>query len=77
MPATTERGTPGWKFTLPAGHFEDKPLGEKTLVALIRLGHLELADDRSESLVVSERGCVTWWRFLERGGEYPDDLTQI
>jgi hypothetical protein len=26
-------------------------------------------------LVVSARGQATWWRFLERGGQYPEDLT--
>jgi hypothetical protein len=28
-------------------------------------------------LVVSARGCVTWWHFLKRGGEFPEDLTQV
>ncbi|MGH8142698.1 MAG: hypothetical protein ACREU2_09305 [Steroidobacteraceae bacterium] len=77
VPAITDRGTPGWKLTLPAGQIKDKPLGEKTLVPLVRLGLLDLADEPSERLVVSARGCVTWWRFLERGGDYPENLTQI
>jgi hypothetical protein len=76
-PTITERGTPGWKLTIPAGDFRDKPFGEKTLVPLVHLGLLELAEEPPERLVVSVRGCMTWWRFLERGGEFPEDLTQI
>lgn len=77
LPAITERGTPGWKLTVPAGDFRDKPFGEKTLLPLVRLGLLELANEPSERLIVSEQGTATWLRFLERGGDYPDDLTQI
>jgi hypothetical protein len=46
-------------------------------VPLVRLGLLELADDGPERLVVSARGRATWWRFLERGGQYPEDLTLV
>lgn len=76
-PAITGRGTPGWKLTLPARDFRDKPFREKTLAPLVRLGLLELANEPSERLIVSERGTATWFRFLDRGGDYPDDLTQI
>lgn len=76
-PAITERGTPGWKLTVPGGNFRDKPFGETTLVPLVHLGLLELAEGPSERLVLTTRGCLTWWRFLERGGEFPEDLTQI
>jgi len=76
-PASTERGTPGWQLVLPRGNFERKPVGERTIIPLIRLGLLQLADDRPERLLVSARGRATWWRFLERGGQYPDDLTRV
>jgi hypothetical protein len=76
-PATTERGTAGWRLILPGRSFEKKPFGEMTLLPLIRLGLLELADASPERLLVSARGRATWWRFLERGGEYPEDLTRI
>ena len=62
---------------MSAGDFRDKPYGEKTLAPLLRLGLLELANQPSERLIVSERGTATWLRFLGRGGDYPDDLTQI
>jgi hypothetical protein len=75
--ATTERGTAGWRLILPGGNFEKKPLGEKTIVPLVRLGLLALADEGPERLLVSARGRATWWRFLERGGQYPEDLTLV
>jgi len=77
LPATTERGTAGWRLIVPSGNFERKPLGEKTIVPLVRLGLLELADNGPERLVVSARGRATWWLFLERGGQYPGDLTLV
>jgi len=77
VPATTERGTPGWQLVLPRGNFDQKPVGERTIIPLIRLGLLELADEGPERLVVSARGRATWWRFLARGGQYPDDLTRV
>jgi len=67
-PATTARGTAGWQLVLPSGNFEKQPLGERTIMPLIRLGLLELADAGPERLLVSARGRATWWRFLERGG---------
>jgi hypothetical protein len=77
VPAITDRGTAGWRLILPGRNFEEKPLGEKTIVPLVRLGLLELADEGPERLVVSARGRATWWLFLERGGQYPEDLTRI
>jgi len=77
VPATTERDTAGWRLIWLGGNFEEKPLGERTIVPLVRLGLLELADDGPERLLVSARGRATWWRFLERGGQYPEDLTLV
>ena len=77
VPATTVRGTAGWRLVLPSGNFEKQPLGERTVVPLIRLGLLELADAGPERLLVSARGRATWRWFLERGGQYPEDLTLV
>jgi len=77
VPATTERGTAGWRLVLPRGNFDRKPVAERTIIPLIRLGLLELADEEPERLVVSARGRATWWQFLEGGGQYPDDLTRV
>jgi hypothetical protein len=49
----------------------------RTIVPLVRLGLLEFADDGPERLLVSARGRATLWRFLERGGQYPKDLTLV
>jgi len=76
-PATTERGTAGWRLVLPSGNFEKQPLGGKTIVPLVRLGLLERADGAPERLLVSARGRASWWLFLERGGQYPEDLTLV
>ena len=75
VPAVTERFTPGWQLVLSDGRFE-KTLGEKTILPLVRLGLLELPPDPPERLVISERGTATGRRFLQRGGQYPEDLTQ-
>lgn len=77
VPAITERGTAGWQLIKGRSNYEKKPIGEKTIVPLIRLGLLELADHGPERLLISARGRATWWRFLERGGEDAEDLTKI
>ena len=77
VPATTARGTAGWRLVLPSGNFDKQPLGERTIVPLVRFGLLELADAGPERLLVSGRGRATWWRFLERGGQYKEDLTLV
>jgi hypothetical protein len=76
VPTLTERFTPGWQLVLSDGQFE-KTLGEKTILPLVRLGLLELAPDPPERLRISERGTATWRLFLHRGGQYPEDLTQV
>jgi hypothetical protein len=76
VPVLTERFTPGWQLVLSDGRFE-KTFGEKTVLPLVRLGLLELAPDPPERLLISERGTATWRLFLQRGGQYPEDLTQI
>jgi hypothetical protein len=76
IPTTTERGTPGWQLVLSDGRF-DKTIGEKTILPLVRLGLLEIADDGPERVLISDRGKATWKLFLQRGGQYPEDLTQV
>lgn len=76
IPVPTERSTPGWQLVLSDGRFE-KTFGEKTVLPLVRLGLLELAPDPPERLLISGRGQATWRLFLQRGGQYPEDLTQV
>lgn len=77
LPVTTERGTPGWQLSVPNHPSYDKVVGEKTIVPLVRLGLLEPADHGPERLLISARGQATWWLFLQRGGQYPEDLTML
>jgi hypothetical protein len=72
--ALTGRGTPGWLLTTSEDR-EIRIIGDGSVVPLIRLGLLERADDPSPSLIISDLGKMTWRRFLERGGQYPEDLT--
>jgi hypothetical protein len=77
VPATTARGTPGWQLVQPDRPSTDKPIGEKTILPLLRLGLLEIADEAPARLRISTRGKATWRRFLQRGGQFPEDLTDI
>lgn len=74
VPAVTERGTAGWKLIVHGQSYE-KSIGDRTIVPLIRLGLLEAAPDNAKHRVVSKRGEETWSLFLQRGGQYPEDLT--
>lgn len=73
----TQRETPGWQLVVPAQSYCDKPIGEKTIIPLVRLGLIEPAPDDPGHLIVSGRGTETWWLFIKRGGQYPEDLTDV
>jgi hypothetical protein len=75
VPMITERGTPKWQLVMSDGGFE-KAIGDRTIVPLVRLGLLENAGDGPKRLLISNRGRATWRLFLQRGGQYPEDLTQ-
>jgi hypothetical protein len=75
-PAITERGTPGWTI-VTAGRSPDRVIGERTIVPLIRLKLLDHAPDPPRHLLLTERGRETWRVFCQRGGRYPEDLTDI
>lgn len=77
IPAVTERGIPGWRLILPDREEEKEAIGERTIIPLVRLGLLEVADTDATQLVISERGLTTWQLFRERGGQFPEDLTII
>ncbi len=76
VPCVTERGTAGWKLIVHGQSYE-KAMGDRTINPLIRLGLLEVAPDDPEHRVVSKRGEETWSLFLQRGGQYPEDLTDL
>jgi hypothetical protein len=71
-PMALPSGRPGWQLVTDR---YCKPFGHATLRPLVRLGLLGPVHAPEPYLVVSARGQATWWRFLERGGQYPEDLT--
>ena len=73
-PTITPSGRPGWQLATRTGR-EDKPFGQATLLPPVRLGLLDPMREPDRRLVVSARGLATWRRFLERGGQFPGDLT--
>lgn len=74
QPMVLPSGRPGWQ--LITGHGRDKPFRQPTLLPLLRLGLLGLVHESDQRLVVTARGLTTWRRFLERGGQFPEDLTE-
>ena len=66
-------GRPGWQLVLRDGL--EKPFGHATILPLLRLGLLDPQYEPDRRLVISELGRATWQRFVERGGQYPEDLT--
>jgi hypothetical protein len=76
VPAITERGTPGWMLDLQERTYE-KLFGDRTIAPLMRLGLIEEASDVPAHRVVSKRGEETWGQFVQRGGQFPDDLTNL
>ncbi|MBK3799694.1 hypothetical protein GAY33_10700 [Azospirillum brasilense] len=76
VPDRTGRGTDGWRLVVP-GYARDDVFGGKTIAPLVKLGLLEPDPEAVDRLVLSVLGKATWKRFVDRGGKYPDDLTQI
>jgi hypothetical protein len=74
VPTQTSMGRPGWRLVTRDGMEEQ--FGRTTILPLLRLGLLG-AKDQPEGgrLVISALGRTTWQRFVERGGQFPDDLT--
>ena len=72
-PVHLPNGRPGWRLVTDR---YDKPFGFTTLRPLVRLGLLGPVHAPEPYLVVSARGQATWWHFVERGGQYPEDLTE-
>ncbi len=77
-PSVTNRGTPGWQRVV-GGEVRDydAPMGERTIMPLVKLGLMEPAANNPSRLVISQRGRETWAEFLRRGGQYPEDLTDV
>lgn len=76
IPAVAERGTPGWKLLVP-GNVSERVFAERTISSLLRLGLIEVATDDVTQCIVSKRGEDTWDQFVKRGGQFPEDLTDV
>lgn len=75
VPTVTQRGTAGWQLIVAGKRYDDRPIAERTMVPLARLGLIEAAPDGTRRLIVSKHGQETWRLFNKRGGRFPDDLT--
>ena len=74
--AMTPRGTAGWRLIASDGRDIDV-IGGNTIKPLVRLGLVAPTMGVPSRLLVTERGRLTWKRFLDLGGQYPEDLTRI
>ncbi|RUX94662.1 hypothetical protein EOA25_30035 [Mesorhizobium sp. M2A.F.Ca.ET.040.01.1.1] len=77
VPTVTQRGTAGWQLIVSGKSYDDRPIAERTMVPLARLGLIEAAADDTRRLTVSKHGQETWRLFNKRGGRFPDDLTDL
>jgi hypothetical protein len=74
-PIPTARGTLGWQLVVRDRRSYERTVGDGTIVTLVRLGLLQMADDESR-VTFTDYGIKTWNRFCERGGHWPDDLVE-
>jgi hypothetical protein len=77
LPAMTKRDTRAWRLVIPDRPDWNKQIGEKTIVSLVRLGLLEKVDGKAQHFRLSVCGKATWQRFVKRGGQFSEDLTDI
>ena len=77
IPGVTRRGTAGWTLVRDPTRTDHDTIGDRTIQPLIRLGLLELSPGADKRLLVTPRGRKTWDAFLTRGGQYPEDLTDL
>jgi hypothetical protein len=69
-------GTVAWHLVVPDRSTYDKTVGDGTIVTLLRLGLLQHAPTEDPQVTLTDYGIRTWNRFLERGGQYPEDLVE-
>lgn len=77
VPTVTQRGTAGWQLIVSGKRYNDRPIAERTMVPLVRLGLIEAAAVGTGRLIVSQHGQETWRLFNKRGGRFLDDLTDL
>lgn len=77
IPGITPRGTTGWTLVRDPTRADHDSIGDRTIQPLIRLGLLSLSLGDDRQLLVTALGRETWQAFLARGGQYPEDLTDL
>jgi hypothetical protein len=77
IPGATPRGTAGWTLVRDPTRTDHDTIGDRTIQPLLRLDLLELSPGADRRLLVTARGRETWEAFLARGGQYPEDLTDL
>jgi hypothetical protein len=69
-------GTVTWQLVVPDRQTYDKTVGDGTIVTLVRLGLLQDALTEDPQVTLTDYGIRTWNRFLERGGQWSEDLVE-
>ena len=77
IPGVTVRGTAGWILVRDPSRTDHDTIADRTIQPLIRLGLLEQSSGADGRLIMTARGKATWEAFLARGGQYPEDLTDL
>lgn len=72
-PATTVRGTPGWRLIVKDARNLTDEFGNRSIQPLLRLGLLQPLRATPDLLRISSLGYETWMAFRARGGRYPED----
>jgi hypothetical protein len=63
----------GWRL-VNGGYRGDRVISKNTINKLLDLDLLEPAPSGKPHVIISARGHATWQRFLELGGQHPDDM---
>ena len=69
-------GTVAWQLVVPDCQTYVKTVGDGTIVTLVRLGLLQHAPTEEPQGTLTDYGIRTWNRFLERGGQWSEDLVE-
>jgi hypothetical protein len=69
-------GSMAWQLVAPDRHAYERVVGDGTIVTLVRLGLLQHALTEDPQVTLTDYGIRTWNRFLERGGQWSEDLVE-
>jgi hypothetical protein len=69
-------GAVAWQLVVSPRQPYEKTVGDGTISTLLRLGLLEHATTEEPRVILTDYGIRTWNRFLERGGQWSEDLIE-